>query len=90
MHGKTSLVRHNGSGIFRNLSNPFRAMRYHSLVVQAETLPQELEVTAWSDDGMIMGLRHRTLPLQGVQFHPESILTEPGSLLIENWLTMQD
>lgn len=86
MHGKTSMIHHTGQGVFSGLPNPFRATRYHSLVIERESLPAELEVTAWTDDGEIMGVRHRTLPLEGVQFHPESILTEHGHALLANFL----
>ena len=86
MHGKTSLIRHNGVGVFRGLPDPFTAIRYHSLALECETLPGCLEVTAWTDDGEIMGLRHRELPVQGVQFHPASILTEHGHALLANFL----
>ena len=86
MHGKVSEVHHNDTGVFRGLPNPFRATRYHSLAVRRETLPTCLEVTAWTDDGEIMGLRHRTLAVEGVQFHPESILTEHGHALLDNFL----
>jgi len=90
MHGKTSLIEHNESGVFAGLNNPLRVTRYHSLIVEADSLPAEFEVTAWSmREGQrdeIMGLRHRTLPLEGVQFHPESILSEQGHQLLENFL----
>jgi anthranilate synthase component 2 len=86
MHGKVSDVHHNDVGVFRGLPNPFRATRYHSLAVRRETLPTCLEVTAWTDDGEIMGLRHRTLAVEGVQFHPESILTEHGHDMLNNFL----
>jgi anthranilate synthase component 2 len=91
MHGKTSPIRHGGQGVFRGLPDPFEATRYHSLVVRRETLPDCLEVTAWTenDDGSmdeIMGLRHRTLAVEGVQFHPESILTQHGHDLLRNFL----
>lgn len=86
MHGKTSLVRHTGQGVFRGLPNPFTATRYHSLVIERETLPDCLEITAWTDDGEIMGVRHKTLAVEGVQFHPESILTEHGHDLLRNFL----
>jgi anthranilate synthase component 2 len=86
VHGKTSLVHHANGGVFRGLPSPFQACRYHSLVVQRETLPDCLEVTAWTEEGEIMGLRHRTLPLEGVQFHPEAILTEHGHALLERFL----
>ena len=86
MHGKTSLVSHNNVGVFQNLPNPFTATRYHSLVIERETIPDCLEITAWTDDGEIMGVRHKTLPVEGVQFHPESILTEHGHQMLENFL----
>ena len=86
MHGKTSMVRHNGSGALRGLPNPFEATRYHSLVVERESLPDVLEVTAETDDAVVMGLRHRSLPVEGVQFHPESILTTSGKALLANFL----
>jgi para-aminobenzoate synthetase component 2 len=87
MHGKTSLVRHGGQGVFEGLPEPLTATRYHSLIVDRDTLPEDLEVTAWLDDGTIMGLRHRRWPhLQGVQFHPESVLTESGHALLANFL----
>jgi len=86
MHGKTSPVQHTNQGVFTNLSNPFSVTRYHSLVVERESLPDCLEVTAWTEDGEIMGLRHRELALEGVQFHPESILTEHGHALLKNFL----
>jgi anthranilate synthase component 2 len=86
MHGKTSPVRHAGRGVFRGLPNPFTATRYHSLAVERESLPDALEVTAWTDDGEIMGLAHRSLRVEGVQFHPESILTEHGHALLGRFL----
>ena len=86
MHGKTSLVRHNSTGVLSGLPDPFEATRYHSLVVERESLPDILEVTAETDDGTIMGLRHRELPVEGVQFHPESILTVAGHDLLRNFL----
>ena len=86
MHGKTSMIHHQGRGVFRGLPSPFRATRYHSLVVERESLPDCLEVTAWTEDGDIMGLRHKDLPVEGVQFHPESILTEHGHALLKNFL----
>jgi len=86
MHGKTSLIHHTGSGVFAGLKQPLLATRYHSLVIERESLPAELEVTAWTDDGEIMGVRHRTLAIEGVQFHPESILTEHGHKLLQNFL----
>jgi anthranilate synthase/aminodeoxychorismate synthase-like glutamine amidotransferase len=85
-HGKTSLVHHDGRGIFEGLPSPFEAVRYHSLIADRETLPASLEVSAWTADGLIMGLRHRTLPIEGVQFHPESILTAQGKALLQNYL----
>ena len=86
MHGKTSGVHHANQGVFRGLHEPLTATRYHSLVIERESLPAELEVTAWTDDGEIMGVRHRTLAIEGVQFHPESILTEQGHELLGNFL----
>ena len=86
MHGKTSLVRHVGLGTMAGLPNPFEATRYHSLVVERSSLPDVLEVTAETDDGVIMGLRHRSLPIEGVQFHPESILTGEGKRLLATFL----
>lgn len=87
MHGKTSPIYHNGQGVFAGLENPFQATRYHSLVIQRSTCPEVLEVTAWVEDGTIMGVRHRDYPhLQGVQFHPESILTDAGKHLLRNFL----
>ena len=86
MHGKTSQIHHRDEGVFKGLPEPFRATRYHSLVIERATLPECLEVTAWTDDGEIMGVRHRTLPVEGVQFHPESILTEHGHQLLKNFL----
>jgi anthranilate synthase/aminodeoxychorismate synthase-like glutamine amidotransferase len=88
MHGKTSMVHHDGRGVLAGLPDPFQATRYHSLVVDRDSVPDVLEVTAWTDDGTIMGLRHRELPIEGVQFHPESILTEEGHRLIANWLAL--
>ncbi len=86
MHGKTSMIQHNGKGLFDGLPNPFEATRYHSLVVDPAACPSVLEVTAHSDDGVIMGLRHREHPTVGVQFHPESILTREGKNLLKNFL----
>jgi anthranilate synthase component 2 len=86
MHGKTSAVHHTGAGVFAGLPEPFIATRYHSLVVEPATLPDVLEVTATTDDGVIMGFRHRQLPVEGVQFHPESILTPSGPTLLANFL----
>jgi anthranilate synthase component 2 len=88
MHGKTSPIHHDGRELFAGLPNPFSATRYHSLVVERESFPACLEVTAWVDNGEIMGLRHRELPVWGVQFHPESILTEGGMDLLRNFLEM--
>lgn len=86
MHGKTSPIHHDGRELFAGLPNPFQATRYHSLVVERSTLPECLETTAWVENGEIMGLRHKSLPLWGVQFHPESILTEHGMELLANFL----
>ncbi len=86
MHGKTSLIEHQGQGVFHNLPQPFEANRYHSLIVERSTLPAELEITAATADGLIMGLRHRTYPVEGVQFHPESIMTPAGKDLLRNFL----
>ena len=86
VHGKTSLIRHRGEGVLAGLSNPFEATRYHSLLVERATLPAELEITAETEDGLIMGLRHRELAVEGVQFHPESILTADGRTLLRNFL----
>jgi len=88
MHGKSSLIYHQGQGVLAGLPNPFPAIRYHSLVVKKEGLPECLEVTAWTDDGEIMGLRHRQYPVQGVQFHPESFMTEVGKDLLRNFLQL--
>ncbi len=87
MHGKTSLIHHDGTGVFAGLPDPFVATRYHSLIVDRASVPAELQVTAWTDDGIVMGLRHRTLAVEGVQFHPESILTASGHDLLGNFLT---
>ncbi|MBN9430215.1 MAG: aminodeoxychorismate/anthranilate synthase component II [Burkholderiales bacterium] len=86
MHGKTSPVTHTGTGVFKGLPSPYTVIRYHSLAIERETLPECLEVTAWTDDGEIMGVRHRHYPIEGVQFHPESILTEHGHALLRNFL----
>lgn len=86
MHGKTSPVSHNGEGVFRGLPSPLEATRYHSLIVERETLPNCLEITATTEDGEIMGLRHKTWPMEGVQFHPESVLTEHGKDIVRNFL----
>lgn len=87
MHGKTSLIHHDGRGVFAGIASPFTATRYHSLAVERKSLPTLLEVSAWTDDGEIMGLRHRAHWVEGVQFHPESILTEHGMELLRNFLT---
>jgi anthranilate synthase component 2 len=89
-HGKTSAVRHDGTGLFAGVSSPFEAGRYHSLVVREESLPEELAVTARSEDGLVMGLAHRTRPVFGVQFHPESVLTPQGEKLLANFLELSD
>lgn len=87
MHGKTSQVHHTGTGVFQGLENPFTATRYHSLVIDRQTCPPELEITAWVEDGTIMGVRHRQYPhIEGVQFHPESVLTHSGKQLLRNFL----
>ena len=87
MHGKVSAIHHGGKGVFAGLPSPYNATRYHSLAIERATCPAELEITAWTDDGEIMGVRHRSLPVEGVQFHPESILTEHGHALLRNFLT---
>jgi anthranilate synthase component 2 len=89
MHGKVSRIHHAGAGVFRGLPSPYEATRYHSLAIERETCPPELEVTAWTDDGEIMGVRHRSAAVEGVQFHPESILTQHGHALLRNFLTDQ-
>lgn len=86
MHGKTSLISHNETGLFKDIKSPFKATRYHSLIVDPNSFPNELEITAKTDDGLIMGLRHRELEIHGLQFHPESVLTSHGHKLIENFL----
>ncbi|MBU2760617.1 anthranilate synthase component II [Acidithiobacillus sulfurivorans] len=86
MHGKTSPIYHNGQGIFHDLPDPFPATRYHSLIVERDSLPESLEITAWTEAGEIMGLRHRALAVEGVQFHPESILSECGKTLLQHFL----
>lgn len=88
VHGKMGTMQHNGKGVFKDLPNNFEATRYHSLVVDRDTLPDCLEVTAWLEDGTIMGLQHRDLPIQGVQFHPESIASEHGHRLLNNFLEL--
>ena len=89
MHGKVSPIHHAGTGVFRGLPSPFNATRYHSLAIERASCPAELEITAWTDDGEIMGVRHRSLTVEGVQFHPESILTEHGHALLRNFLTQE-
>jgi len=86
MHGKTSSIKHDSKTIFKNISQGFTATRYHSLMVERESLPEELEITAETDDGSIMGIRHKKFPVEGIQFHPESILTIEGKNIIKNWL----
>jgi anthranilate synthase/aminodeoxychorismate synthase-like glutamine amidotransferase len=86
MHGKTSAIHHDGQGVFQGLPSPFEATRYHSLAIIRDTVPPDLEITAWTDDGEIMGVRHRHHPIEGVQFHPESILTTEGKRLLGNFL----
>jgi para-aminobenzoate synthetase component 2 len=86
LHGKTSQVQHKAEGVLAGLPDPFTATRYHSLAVAPETLPDELEVTGWTGSGVVMAMRHKTLPIEGVQFHPESVLTEGGHLMLANWL----
>ena len=88
VHGKTSAINHNGVGVLRDLPSPFEAIRYHSLVVHQEGLPNNLEVTAWTNNGLIMGLKHKQYPIEGVQFHPESIMTGAGKDLLRNFLAM--
>lgn len=89
MHGKTSVIKHDGKTIYRGLKNPFIATRYHSLAMQKQNFPEELEITATSEDGIIMGVRHRRYAIEGVQFHPESILTSEGKKIIKNFLEMK-
>lgn len=86
LHGKTSQVHHDGTGVMQNIPSPFTATRYHSLAVEADTVPEVLHVTGKTDSGVIMSMRHKTLPIEGVQFHPESVLTEHGHLMLANWL----
>jgi anthranilate synthase component 2 len=88
MHGKTSLIHHDGLGIFSSIPSPFEAIRYHSLAIDRTGLPDDLEVSAWTDKGVVMGVRHRSHPVEGVQFHPESIKTEHGKQLLQNFLDM--
>jgi anthranilate synthase/aminodeoxychorismate synthase-like glutamine amidotransferase len=89
-HGKSSLIYHDGKGLFINLPNPFPAIRYHSLVVMGDNLPDCLEVSGWTENGIIMGLRHRRFPVEGVQFHPESIMTEVGKELLKNFISREN
>lgn len=89
MHGKTSPIHHNGRDLFEGMPNPFNATRYHSLVARKDSIPDTLEVTAWTDEDEVMGLRHKTLPIWGVQFHPESILTENGRQILKNFLKLK-
>jgi len=88
MHGRTSPIEHDGRGLFRGVPSPFRATRYHSLIVEQSDLPAELEVSAWTAEGELMGLRHRRFPIEGVQFHPESFLTEHGHAMLQNFLEL--
>jgi len=88
MHGKTSPIKHNGKDLFEGMPNPFNATRYHSLVIQRDTLPAFLEITAETDEGEVMGIKHRDYPIWGVQFHPESILTENGRTILKNFLKL--
>jgi para-aminobenzoate synthetase component 2 len=87
LHGKTSQVHHTGAGVFKSIPTPFTATRYHSLAVEPATISEELEVTGTTESGVVMSMRHKTLPIEGVQFHPESVLTEHGHLMLANWLT---
>lgn len=89
MHGKTSLIKHDGKDLFAGLPNPFAATRYHSLVIQRDSMPDCLQITAETDEGEVMGVRHKTLPIWGVQFHPESILTESGRVILQNFLSLK-
>lgn len=86
LHGKTSAIHHSGKGVFKGIQNPFQATRYHSLLVEKETLSTDFEITAWTEDEEIMGIRHKKLPIEGVQFHPESVLTESGKELLKNFI----
>lgn len=86
MHGRTSVITHDGQGVFEGVENPLTVTRYHSLAIEPRTLPESLEVTAQTDNGIIMGVRHRDLPLEGVQFHPESVMTQSGHIIFGNWL----
>ena len=87
LHGKTSLIKHNGAGVLKTLPSPFTATRYHSLAVEEQTIGDELEITGRTESGVVMSMRHKSLPIEGVQFHPESVLTEHGHLMLANWLT---
>ncbi|MDA0231872.1 MAG: aminodeoxychorismate/anthranilate synthase component II [Chloroflexi bacterium] len=87
-HGKTSLIHHDGKGIFEGVENPFEAVRYHSLAIESDTVPPDFEVTARTGNGIIMGIRHKSLPIEGVQFHPESIMTKPGKQILQNFLNL--
>ena len=89
MHGKTSLIYHDGKGVFAGISSPFEAIRYHSLAVYRDDLPEELEVTAWTENGLIMGVRHKNYPVEGIQFHPESIMTHAGKDILSNFLNQK-
>jgi anthranilate synthase/aminodeoxychorismate synthase-like glutamine amidotransferase len=89
MHGKTSMIHHDGKGVFKGLPNPFQAIRYHSLLIERESIPACLEITAETDIGEIMGIRHREMPIEGVQFHPESVLTEYGKDMLKNFLAVR-
>ena len=86
LHGKTSMIHHDNKTIFTNIANPFRATRYHSLVLEKKSIPKEFKITAWTDDNIIMGLRHKKYPIEGVQFHPESFLTDSGKKLLKNFV----
>jgi anthranilate synthase/aminodeoxychorismate synthase-like glutamine amidotransferase len=88
MHGKTSPIHHNQSGIFKDIPTPFDATRYHSLIIEQDSLPEEIKITAWTDQREIMGIQHTSLPVYGVQFHPESILTQHGKILLANFLAL--
>ena len=88
MHGKMSVIHHDGTGVFAGLPNPFEAIRYHSLAIYKEDMPEDLEVTAWTDNGIVMGVRHKHNPVEGIQFHPESIMTKVGHDLLRNFLSM--
>lgn len=90
MHGKTSMIEHDGRAIYHHLPNPFEATRYHSLIIRRESMPDDLQITAWTQEGEIMGVRHKSFPVEGVQFHPESILTQVGKDLLKNFLQMSN